>query len=275
MTIIKISGKSSNLSIRFEQPLHLKKDKTYKLGLMNACFREMCTQKIEKFKFRFSITVESIQYVSKEYKIDQLCSLDKLRKFLVTYIRESVQSMIETLKKTNKTVPKHLENIDYSTINLEVKSVANSLHTIQLRLPLKLEVLSLGNFGKILGFQKTVLMEGFLPYQLYISNVNPPFLKPLNLVEVHTNIIEYSYSNHSDNPHIHELHELLHVFSIEKPFPPGLEHIETPKEIVYVPLREGLDKISNIQIQLKDYESGDIIHNLDHTVIYLHLKEEN
>ena len=272
MTLIKIVGKRCNLRIRFEHPIHLREDKTYKLALLKASFADLCTQNIENFMFRYSIIQDDTKYATETYTIEQLCSIDSLKKYFITYLKSGVKDIIQKIRLCKKTVPKALERIDYSHLKIDIKSTANTIHTIQFKTPLKIDIVSAGNFCELLGFKMSAIKDGFQPDTVYTSSINPPILKPIELLEIHTNITAFSFANHSENPHIHDMHELLYVCHFDKPFLPGVSYVESPNQRVYVPLREGIRKISDIEVQLKDMDNS-LVTEIDKVVIYLHLSD--
>jgi hypothetical protein len=95
---------------------------------------------------------------------------------------------------------------------------------------------------------------------------------PLSMIEWHCNIVEYSYANHDDHPHLHK-QELLHISFNNKHFHENLVHKETPKKNMFISLREGLREIKEIVLTPLN-KNGEEIKNLKNATVYLQLKEE-
>jgi CO dehydrogenase/acetyl-CoA synthase epsilon subunit len=51
----------------------------------------------------------------------------------------------------------------------------------------------------------------------YISK-NVSEIVKLSVIEWHCNIVEYSYANHDDHPHLHKHDELLHISFVDNNF---------------------------------------------------------
>jgi hypothetical protein len=90
------------------------------------------------------------------------------------------------------------------------------------------------------------------------------------VIEWHCNIAEYSYSNHDNHSH---KHELLHINFINNNFYENPVYKETSRKIMFISLREGLREIREI-ILTPVIENGEEITILKHAVVYLQLKEE-
>ena len=106
----------------------------------------------------------------------------------------------------------------------------------------------------------------------YISKNIRDVLSPFSLMEWHCNIVECSYANYDDHPHLHKHDELLHISFVDKIFAENSVYKENPKKIMFIPLRQGLREIREIILTPLD-EKNNEIKKLKNVVVYLKLKE--
>ena len=137
-----------------------------------------------------------------------------------------------------------------------------------------MNVINIGNFAKIFKFEQTIRQnDDITPNANYVSESIQEFLKPFSVIEWHCNIAEFSYANHDDHPHLHKQEELLHISSINNNFYENPLYKESPKKIMFIPLRKGLRGIREIILTPFNENSKDL-KSLKNLTVYLQLKEE-
>ena len=106
----------------------------------------------------------------------------------------------------------------------------------------------------------------------YTSENIKEVVSPSSVIEWHCNIMNYSYANHDDHPHLHKHDELLHISFVDNNFYDNLVYKEISKEIMFIPLRKDLREIREIILTPLDEKNNEIKELKD--VVYLQLKEE-
>lgn len=274
MVFFKIAGKSTNLNLRFEQPLMLKSDKQYKLGFVKMSLNDISVKSKLSFKFQYQMEIGGKTLNSKLLEINGWYSVETIKEYFLENMKEVVDIIINSFRKSQSEVPKWIDEFDYSKFKIDINWVAPQVYSLNFQTPLQIKISDCGNFCDMFGFKMNdlIMKKTFLPNQLYISSSNPKILKPLHLIEVHTNITEFSYSNHDTNPHVHNTHELLYPFFIDKILLPNDEYNEVPNNVIYIPLRNDLRSICNIKVTITVLPS--VIVDIENVVLYLHLIEE-
>lgn len=96
---------------------------------------------------------------------------------------------------------------------------------------------------------------------------NAPNLRSVDVIEIHCDIVNTSFTNHATHYHKHDETSLLYQFY------PTVQHgykiSEVPRCLHYVPLKAGLGKIQYINIGLLD-QSGMLLQNPDsNNIVYI------
>jgi hypothetical protein len=182
------------------------------------------------------------------------------------------------IKKTE--IVNKLKSATRIHIKLKIKKTNNN-YVLVLNTPFPLEIMNIGKFSKIFRFEQTIRKgDKILPNIDYVSDNISELLSPLSVIEWHCNIAEYSYANHDDHPHIHKQEELLHISLIDNDFYANPVYKESPKTILFIPLRKGLREVREIMREVREIivtplnEKNEELKNLRNVVVYLQLKEE-
>lgn len=163
----------------------------------------------------------------------------------ITDIDQYIQKQIEDLNRKQNFNCTLLLHANANTLKTEIKCT----HAIDLSMK--------NSLASILGFNYEVLP----PNQLHISS------KPIDILKVNTlkilcNITGGSYDNGNLS---HILHEFFPAV------PPGHKIIETPKNVIYLPLNTNV--IDNITLKIVD-QYNDLVNFREETItIRLHLKK--
>jgi hypothetical protein len=148
-----------------------------------------------------------------------------------------MQKMLEG-KKTE--IVNKLKSATRMAIKIKIQKMNNN-YVLVLNTPFPLEITNIGNFSKIFRFEQTIRKgDKILHNTDYVSENILELLSPLSVTEWQCNIAEYSYANHDDHPHIHKQEELLHISFINNNFYENPVYKESPKKILFIPLRKGL-----------------------------------
>ena len=134
-----------------------------------------------------------------------------------------------------------------------------------------MKVTNVGNFAKIFKFEQTIRQnDNITPNADYVLESNQELISPFSAIEWHCNIAEFSYANHDDHPHLHKQEELLHISFVNNNFYENPLYKDSPKKIMFIPLRKGLREIRKIILTPLNENSKD----LRNVVVYLQLKGE-
>ena len=134
-----------------------------------------------------------------------------------------------------------------------------------------MKVTNVGNFAKIFKFEQTIRQnDNITPKVEHVSESIQELISSFSVIEWHCNIAEFSYANHDDHPHLHKQEELLHISFVNNNFYKNPLYKESPKKIMFIPLRKGLREIREI-ILTPLYDNSKDLRNV---VVYLQLKEQ-
>jgi hypothetical protein len=177
---------------------------------------------------------------------------------------------LKKIKKKNFDINNKLKKLKISPCKFELKKLNKDDHVVVPNLPFNLKT-SESNFCKIFKFE-SCMKPGIMLLSAtdYISENISEIVK-LSVIEWHCNLIEYSYANHDDHPHLHK-HELLHISFIDNNFYENPVYKEIFKKPMFIPLRKGLREIREIILTPLD-ESNNEKKKLKY-VACLQLKEE-
>lgn len=130
--------------------------------------------------------------------------------------------------------------------------------------------------SKLLGF---AYLQGFTrTVENYFYEANVPVaakykssLRPVDVIEVHCNLVVPSFSKHDEYAHRHVETGLIYQFSPDVPH--GNKISEKPSERLYVPLRENIRYINHITVSITDQSSQPLLNKNSAYTIYLDLLE--
>jgi len=282
MTFIKITDKHRELKLRFDQPYKLDNNYNYKLGIKKIFF-EVEKFKLENFSFKLKIHFEGIIYTTE--KIYQFNNFYNIASLKLEFQEAIHNSLIEShnyfinkeMKEINE-ILKQIERNKYISVNfkLEILSTKEDKYVL-MTLPNNVEILllSLGNFNELFAFTtEDTLKNGATYKSLKNSKLLYPF--PYSVIEWECMLTEDSYSNMSDNPHVHMEHNLLHVSSIENKLFIEDKYFETIENGIKATLNPNIREIIEIQLIPLDQFGNQIpLDLLKNVVLYLELFKYN
>lgn len=238
MKLFKLVGTQSILKLNLEHPIHLNEDENYEIALAGF------------------------------YSDNNIFNLTEDGEMYFQAPKESVYAFIP-FKKGYWTI----ENIQH-WINLFIK---NTEYKIKIekdggRIKIISPYYSIGfntSMAKMLGY---TLTNSPLDYKGTFSAENPPNLRTVDVIEIHCNIVERSMANHDLHWHKHDEREILHFFF------PNVSHgskiSEKPPELLFIPLKKNLHRISEIIISIQDQDNN-LLQNPDvNNIVYLILRKK-
>jgi hypothetical protein len=236
-----LDSSSTDFMTSYSPPIELKKDKQYEVALVNL------------------ETYYSFPNIDKTNNIFRY-SIDKGAKWIEIEIPEGSYE----LKQINNEIFRIMKSRDHYDKRMNKSYINISANLATLRCILQINNLDYQvdfsherSLSDLLGYEKKKIST---PYNEGTNTVN---ILSVNSILVECNIINSSYLNSVKEPIIYSF------------FPkclPGEKIIETPKNLIYLPLNNN-DKIDYINIKLKD--NNDKLLNLrgEKITIRLHLKE--
>ena len=153
-----------------------------------------------------------------------------------------------------------------TTYKLQVEKEIDKKYVMHIIFPFKTEITNDGNFCKIFHFEDYIGAV-LKPGETYISKNIINFFRPFSVIEWHCNTAEYSYANHDDHPHIHKQEEVLHISLVSNNFYENPVYTESPKKIMFVPLKKGLREVREIILNPQN-EKNEELKNLKMLYIY-------
>ncbi|KAG8247938.1 hypothetical protein J6590_051239 [Homalodisca vitripennis] len=102
-----------------------------------------------------------------------------------------------------------------------------------------------------------------------VTATNPPNLRPVEIVEVHCDIIENSYVSHDVHKYRH--HETAILYQFYPDVPHGYKISERPQYPHYVSVRSGLRKLQQIKLANTTQNNTALLNNDVTSYVYLDL----
>lgn len=100
---------------------------------------------------------------------------------------------------------------------------------------------------------------------------NPPNIRPVEVIEIHCDIVEPTFSHHGEHLFKHRETPILYQFSPDVPHQYKIS--ETPQQRHYVPIRKGETKLQHITVRITDHR-GRLLENPNvHNIVYLDLQQ--
>lgn len=236
-----LDSSSTDFMTSYSPPIELKKDKQYEVALVNL------------------ETYYSFPNIDKTNNIFRY-SIDKGAKWIEIEIPEGSYE----LKQINNEIFRIMKSRDHYDKRMNKSYINISANLATLRCILQINNLDYQvdfsherSLSDLLGYEKKKIST---PYNEGTNTVN---ILSVNSILVECNIINSSYLNSVKEPIIYSF------------FPkclPGEKIIETPKNLIYLPLNNN-DKIDYINIKLKDNNGKLLNLRGEKITIRLHLKE--
>lgn len=244
MTIFKLSGNTSKLNIILEHPLHLDEDVQYKIALIGFYSENNFYNLLQSSLMYFENIKTPLVIDSGYWTIE---SLQKhVRDFLTNSKVDSKEDSTKSLK------------IDSTKFEI-LKENNRLLIKSPLRFHMDNTIRSLLGFNSV---AESVLQDNY-------KAENAPNLRFVDVVEIHSNIVDNGYTNHTEHYHRHDETSILYQFYPKVPH--GYKISETPQYPHYVLLRKGLNTIKEINIELLN-QNGLLLQNPDsNNYIYIDL----
>lgn len=143
-------------------------------------------------------------------------------------------------------------------ITLKIKANNNTLKC-ELKCTAWIDFTSPDSLAPLLGFEKKKL-----PPNIHHVSTNPVVINNVNIVRVECNLVRGSYTNGVEG-------HVLHEFALG--VPPGYKIIESPQNIIYLPLNTTY--IHEVTIKLTDQEGNLINLRGESVTIRLHLRNRS
>lgn len=255
MKIFKLTGTESVMSLHLEHPIHL--DGEYKIALTGFYSDNNIANLKNDAKIDFHYpqmnglavtnnTVYTFTVEKKHWNLKQLES--KFRMFL--------QGLLNTQSITG---------IDPNSLTLN-----KSGDRIVISSPLAFTLDS--SLCTLLGFElnsKAFSQVSMVhTAQVEHKGTKIPKLRAFDVIEIHCNLVERSFTNHNVHWHKHDETEILYHFFPNVPH--GYKISETPPEKHYVPLRP-VRNIQEIKITLKYQDDQLLVNEGVNNIVYLSL----
>lgn len=230
MRTFSFTGKKSELSVDYYPPIYLDNNYVHVMGLIN----------FETFN-----TIPNVDVENNTFKVGSEVIKIPVGAYEITDIEEYLQKKISelNLSKPNFNCSLVLHG-NTNTLECEIKCT----HEIDFTVP--------NSIGSLLGFGNKKLAAN----KTNISSEPVNILK-INAIKILCNITSGSYDNGQASHIIHEFFPAV---------PPGFKIIETPQNVIYLPINTNV--ITNITLKIVD-QDGNLINFRGETVtIRLHLK---
>lgn len=256
MKLFKLVGKESVLRLHLEHPIHLDDDVDYRLALTGF------------------YSGNNIYNLKTDGKIYFWTALHTPKTDLASYIKEfTIPKGYWTLDRLQSACREFLKGlgiaVEYDTFRLFKENSKVAIHS-----PLKLYLDP--SICNLLGYKPCKSHSGDINSYHNLNDkiiaLNPPNLRAMDVIEVHCNIVERSFVNHSTTWHRHDETEILYTFFPNVPH--GYKISETSQEKFYIPLKTGLNKIQEVVITLKDHNNELIVNDDVTNIVYLSLTRE-
>lgn len=236
---VVINGTKTKINTRFTPAIELNKDKKYEIALVN----------LETYYSFPNITSENNQF---RYSPDGGISWRDITIPTGSISLENINKYIQKQMKANG----HYNSLD-DTYFLSIEAYINNVDSLLTLLnSYRVDFTSANSIGKLFGFNEEIYTE--------VENISEQIVDILsiNSVLVTLNIIKNSYLNGPQHPVI---------YSFFPKDPPGYKIIETPHNLVYLPIT--VDTINNISISLIDQDLELLDLRGERLTIRFHIKE--
>lgn len=241
MKLFKIIGSTSELSLNLAHPIFLDENINYKIGLVGFYSDNNICNVLEDSHITFEIEKSDKSKFNNTIKISK---------------------GFWSITELNNHIKKQLKDDKfYIKGNDESKIIICSPHHFKLD----------NNLRKLLGFEtfsKNEIEKSFKSLTEHKGKYKPN-LRPFDVIEIHCNLVESSFTNHNTLEHVHEETEILYSFFPNVSYRSKIS--ESPSEIFYVPIKKGTNKIQKIKISIKN-ERDELLKNENvMNIIYLSL----
>jgi hypothetical protein len=251
-----LTGNSSEINCDIFPKLELENEQEYVLGLINfesfnsiPNVEEGCNKFYyidEKTSHKVGITIPTGSY--------EISDLQKYLRRLGGDTRGAQEDDINDNDELNP-ISRNAFKIKHNFL-ITIQPNNNTLHS-ELKCSKDVDFTPADSIGSILGFNKRKLSK----YQSHVSDNTVNILK-VNTIKIECNIVTSSYINGKPNHVIHTFFPTV---------PPGFKIVETPANIIYLPINTRL--IDNISLKIVD-QNGKLINFRQETVtVTLHLKK--
>src|SRR5436190_9807002 len=250
MPLIKLKGSESIISIHLEHPISIDDDTKYCLGLVGFYSENNIYNILSK---------SEIYFWKSDVKPDSTILKIVPGYYTLENIQEQCRAFIKQLK--------------IAEANTFIVSKAGTRISIQS--PIKFFIDS--NIQRLLGFELSNKFNkadenSYCNANKLLIGSKPPNLRPVDVIEVHCNIVDNSLVKHETHSYKHAESEILYTF-----YPHvlhGYKISHTPQERLYLPIKQGLRKIDTITITIRDENHHIIQNDCVNNVIYLDLKKQ-
>lgn len=250
MTLFKITGSGSSLSLRLEQPIHLDENKDYFLGLkgfyggnyvpnisepIQVIFHQHDPENGEGVDFQ-TLHIGRGNYYMKNLENLFLDFIKSNYKNLATLASDKDSYYLRLNETTGKTEMKMPIDVNLFT------SLSNPN----------------ANLGYLLGFSPPD-SSFYFTKETHCTAESYHKLDPFKVVEIHCNLVKPAISNCNMDSHSHKEVDILHMFCPEtEQINFGSFIAEQPKEINYIPINKSVRSINKIELKLKNESEAEL-----------------
>jgi len=222
------------LNIHLEHPVYLDENEQYKVALIGFYSENNIYNLLQDSQMTFENVKEPLTIDGGYWTVE---SLQKhIRHFLASKVPSVDSNKFEVLKDNNR---------------------------ILIKSPVKFHM---GNtIRALLGFDavvETIFQDNY-------KSDSAPNLRSVDVIEIHCDIVNTSFTNHPRHYHRHEETSILYQFYPKVHH--GFKISEKPQYPHYVPLKSGLNRIQQINVGLLD-QNGYLLQNPDsNNILYIDL----
>lgn len=255
MVYFRLTGQSPHLQLKLENPIHLEDDVRYYLALTGFS----CDNYFYNINEHISITFLNDKEIGVTFNIfpPYFISLENLHKEIRDFL-------------VNKSLVASADEVQ----NFKLYRTRTS--RVVIKSPIKCHINN--GLRRFLGF--TELQNNVEEYKTeYLSDnvasmykeVSISQIRPFRTIEVHCDLVEHSYINHTEQWHKHDNSSLLYHLS---PREHGDRVYEKPSVLNYITLKPNTLTIREINIYLTDENQVPLSNQLSDYIIYLKLVDE-
>jgi hypothetical protein len=251
-----LTGNGSEINCDIFPKLELEDEQKYVLGLINfesfnsiPNVEEGCNKFYyldDKSSNKIGITIPTGSY-----------EISDLQKYLRRIVGDKRGEEEDDIKHNDESPPAARSSYKIKhDLLITIQPNNNTLHS-EVKCSKDVDFTPEDSIGPILGFQKRILSK----FQSHTSDNTVNILK-VNTIKIECNIVTSSYINGKPSHVIHTFFPTV---------PPGFKIVETPSNIIYLPINTRL--IDNLSLKIVD-QNGKLINFRQETVtVTLHLKK--
>lgn len=230
MRTFTLTGKTSVLTASYFPPIYLDKNAEYEIAFLS----------FEAFN--------SIPNVDEKNNVFKIIPFDPIIIPPGNYEFDDIVNYLNTTVNDNTT--------QYESVFIKLKANTNTLRSM-IKSSHPVDFTYPNSINSLLGFDQEIISAS----QKYFSSENVINIFRVNVIRINCNIVTGAYHNDEMS---HTLHEFFpHV-------PPGYKIIETPQNLVYLPITTNV--IDHIKIEILDQDGNYVNFNSEVVTIRLHLR---